>query len=167
MATKKKNVLFLCAGNSARLLMAAALLRDISVNKGRFSVFTACDSHLCKVDPLALEQIKRNHLSVAGLPSKSWAEFAVPDAPVMDFVFALGELAASDTLPVWPGRPLMAHWDIPDPADERGNEMDRRRAFVASFKQLQRRIQLFASLPFETIGRDALQTRLASIDGSD
>lgn len=159
----KWNVLFLCTGNSSRSIMAEAILNDISVNKGRFRAFSAGSRPTGEINPLALEQIEKNHLSADGLQSKSWAVFAAPGAPAMDFVFTVCDSAADESCPVWPGHPLTAHWGIPDPAVENGNDMEKRRAFVAAFKQLQNRIQLLASLPFETLDRDALQTKLESI----
>jgi protein-tyrosine-phosphatase len=166
MSEKKMNVLFLCTGNSSRSVMAEAILNDISVNKGRFQAYSAGSRPTGKINPYALEQLERNHLSSAGLRSKSWDEFSGPDAPAMDFVFTVCDSAAEESCPVWPGQPMTAHWGIPDPAAETGSEMDTRRAFVAAFKQLQNRILLLAALPFEALDRDALQTKLESIGRS-
>lgn len=162
----KLNVLFLCTGNSSRSIMAEAILNDISINKGRFQGFSAGSRPTGTINPYALEQLEKNHLSSNGLRSKSWTEFSGADAPVMDFVFTVCDATAGESCPVFPGKALTAHWGIPDPAAVEGTEMDKRRAFVAAFKQLQNRIQLLTSLPFEKLDRDALQTELDSIGRS-
>lgn len=162
----QKNVLFLCSGNSCRSIMAEAILNDISINKGLFRGFSAGSKPAGQINPLALEQLEKNHLPVTGLHSKSWEEFSRAEAPVMDFVFTVCDSAADERSPVWPGAPMVAHWGIPDPAEVTGNDMDKRRAFVATFKQLQNRIQLLTSLPLEKLDRNSLQVQLDSIGRS-
>ncbi len=162
-----KNVLFLCPGNSSRSIMAEAILGDISVGKGLFKGFSAGSAPLAgQINPFALEQLERNHLPAAGLHSKSWEEFTQTNAPVMDFIFTVSDSAAKQPSPSWPGTPMLAHWGIPDPEVVEGNDMDKRRAYVATFNQLRNRIQLLTSLPLEKLDRSALQTQLDSIGRS-
>lgn len=161
-----KNVLFLCSGNSCRSIMAEGILNDISINKGLFRGFSAGSKPVGQINPFALEQLEKNHLPVVGLRSKSWEEFAQADAPVMDFIFAVCDSVADEQHPVWPGTPMLAHWGIPDPDAVDGSDMDKRRAFVATFKQLQNRIQLLTSLPLEKLDRNSLQVQLDSIGRS-
>lgn len=146
--------------------MAEAILNDLSINKGNFQAFSAGSRPTGTINPFALEQLERNHLSANGLRSKSWEEFAGPEAPRMHFVFTVCDAAAGESCPVWPGQPLRAHWGIPDPAAVEGNDLDKRRAFVTAFKQLQNRIQLLAALPLEKLDREALQSELDSIGRS-
>ena len=138
------NVLFLCTGNSARSILAEAIVNDPSIGGGRFKGHSAGSHPKGAVHPLALETLRQHHLPVDGLRSKSWEEFAKPGAPRMDFVFTVCDQAASETCPVWPGQPVTAHWSIPDPAAAGGAEEDRRRAFRDVFLDLRRRIEDFA-----------------------
>ena len=158
-----KNVLFLCTGNSARSIMAEAIMNDISINKGRFRGFSAGSMPNGTVNPLAIEQMQNLHPSTAGLRSKSWEEFAVPGAPQMDFVFTVCDNAAGEVCPVWPGQPLTAHWGIPDPAAAEGSDFEKHRAFVEAFRQLRNRIELLVNLPLDKLDHIALQKHLDDI----
>ncbi|HYM77608.1 MAG TPA: arsenate reductase ArsC [Candidatus Dormibacteraeota bacterium] len=145
------NVLFLCTGNSARSILAEAILNF----KGRptFSAFSAGSHPTGKVRPEALHELEVAHLPTEGLRSKSWDEFAQPGAPALDFVFTVCDNAANEVCPVWPGQPISAHWGVPDPAAVHGSQAEVERAFRDAFLTLERRIGLFLSLP------------LASLDG--
>ena len=155
------NVLFLCTGNSARSIMAEVLLNHLS--KGRFRAFSAGSHPRGSVHPLALDTITRNHLSVDGLRSKSWDEFAAVGAPPLDFVFTVCDRAAKEVCPLWPGQPMTAHWGIEDPAAVDGTIEQQLRAFRAAFRALDARLRLFTSLPLESLDRLALQRQLDSI----
>jgi arsenate reductase (thioredoxin) len=155
------NVLFLCTGNSARSILAEVLLN--ATGAGRFRAYSAGSHPKGEVHPAALELIRRNHLPDAGLRSKSWDEFAAPGAPPLHFVFTVCDNAAGETCPIWAGQPMTAHWGVPDPAAVTGSAERVRKAFMDAFGQLQRRIQLFTSLPVEALDRIALQERLREI----
>lgn len=161
MSTRPFNVLFLCTGNSARSIMAEALLNN--VGRGKFLAHSAGSHPKGEVHPLALELIETNRLPTAGLHSKSWGEFAQPEAPEMDFVFTVCDQAAGEVCPVWPGQPIVAHWGIDDPAAAKGDEADRRRAFFRAFNELQNRLLIFVSLPLRKLDRHLLQRRLDEI----
>jgi arsenate reductase (thioredoxin) len=143
------NVLFLCTGNSARSILAEAILNF----KGRptFSAFSAGSHPTGKVRPEALRELEIAHLSTEGLRSKSWDEFAKPGAPALDFVFTVCDNAANEVCPVWPGQPISAHWGVPDPAAVQGSQADVERAFREAFVTLDRRIGLFLSLPLGSL----------------
>ena len=158
-----KNVLFLCTGNSARSIMAEAIMNDISINKGKFRGFSAGSRPNGTVNPLAIEQLQNLHMSTTGLRSKSWEEFTGPDAPVLDFVFTVCDNAASETCPVWPGQPMTAHWGIPDPAAVEGSDFEKHRAFIEAFRQLRNRIELLTNLPWDKLDKIALQKHLDDI----
>ncbi len=155
---KKYNVLFLCTGNSARSIMAEAILN----RKGppNFKAYSAGSHPSGLVRAEALKQIELSRASTNGLRSKSWDEFAKPDAPRMDFVFTVCDDAASEVCPVWPGRPMTAHWGIPDPAAVTGSPEQIERAFRDAFMILERRITLFLSLPLSTLGQLAIQREI-------
>ena len=155
------NVLFLCTGNSARSIMGEALVNHWS--KGRFRGFSAGSHPKGQVHPLALETLERSHLPTEGLRSKSWSEFAGPDAPQLDFVFTVCGNAAKEECPYWPGQPMTAHWGIDDPAAVQGTEEQKARAFQRALRELDARIKLFMSLPLEKLDRLALQKRLDDI----
>jgi arsenate reductase len=155
------NVLFLCTGNSARSIMAEALLNHLG--RGRFLAFSAGSHPRGSAHPLALDTIARNQLSVESLRSKSWDEFAVPGAPPLDFVFTVCDRAAKEVCPLWPGQPITAHWGIEDPAVVEGTIEQQQRAFNAAFRALDARLRLFVSLPLESLDRLALQRQLNSI----
>ena len=149
------NVLFLCTGNSARSILAESLLNNMG--KGRFRAFSAGSHPAGRVNPFALELLEKSHLPVAALRSKSWDEFAQPDAPHFDFVVTVCDQAAGEVCPVWPGQPMTAHWGIPDPAAVEGSDDIKRHAFVEAMSQMQRRVSMFVSLPFATLDRIKLQ----------
>ena len=155
------NVLFLCTGNSARSIMAEAILNF----KGRptFSAFSAGSHPTGTVRPEALRQLQQAHIPVTELQSKSWDEFSKPGAPKLDFVFTVCDNAAKEVCPIWPGQPLTAHWGVPDPAAVRGSEADFERAFRDAFFLLDRRISLFLCLPFKALDNLALKRELDNI----
>jgi arsenate reductase (thioredoxin) len=161
MAEKTYNVLFLCTGNSARSIIAEALIGHWG--KGRFKGFSAGSFPKGAVHPLALELLEKAHLNTHGLRSKSWDEFAKPGAPRMDFVFTVCDQAAAETCPIWPGNPLTAHWGVPDPAAVEGTEDAKRRAFRIAYQALETRIKLFASLRLEALDRLAIKHKLDEI----
>jgi arsenate reductase len=163
MAVHPLSVLFLCTGNSARSIMAEALLNHLPIGKGRFRGYSAGSHPTGRVHPMALETLGANGLPVDGYRSKSWDEFSGPDAPRLDFVFTVCDHAAAEVCPIWPGRPTTAHWGTPDPAAVQGTPEERRKAFDDALITLRRRIELFASLPLEALGGLALQTRLDEI----
>jgi arsenate reductase (thioredoxin) len=155
------NVLFLCTGNSARSIMAEAILKH--KGRGVFTAYSAGSHPSGAVRPEALQQIEASGLSTAGLRSKSWDEFSVPGAPHIDFIFTVCDNAANGVCPIWPGHPMTAHWGIPDPAAVQGAPEEKARAFCDAFSVLDRRISLFLSLPLSTLEGLAIQTELNSI----
>ncbi len=161
MSDRTYNVLFLCTGNSARSILAECLMRELG--KGNFRAFSAGSFPKGRVHPLVLRLLRELGLSTEGLHSKSWNEFAVPGAPVMDFVFTVCDQAAGEVCPVWPGHPVTAHWGIPDPAAADGSEADRMLAFRDAFRMLERRIKLFLALPLASLDRMALQRQVDAI----
>src|SRR5450755_2781997 len=161
MADRIYNVLFLCTGNSARSILAESILRKDGA--GRFRAFSAGSTPKGAVHPLALRVLERMEYPVDGMRSKSWAEFAAADAPVMDFVFTVCDNAAGESCPVWPGQPMTAHWGIEDPAEVEGSEIAKEAAFVAAFRYLRNRIAAFTSLPLGSIDKLSLGTRLRDI----
>jgi protein-tyrosine-phosphatase len=158
------NVLFLCTGNSARSILAEALLNRYG--NGRFQGFSAGSFPTGQVNPLAIEILKRQHYATDGLRSKSWDEFATSDSPTLDFVFTVCDNAANEVCPIWPGQPMTAHWGLPDPAAVEGPELDRIQAFRDAFRVLENRIKVFASLPLRSLDKIKLQTRLNEIGKS-
>jgi arsenate reductase (thioredoxin) len=159
------NVLFLCTGNSARSIMAESILRKDG--GGRFRSFSAGSAPKGAVHPLALNTLESLDYPSGGMRSKSWLEFAAPDAPVMDFVFTVCDAAAGETCPVWPGRPMTAHWGIEDPAEAQGTEMEKQAAFMTAFRYLKNRIGTFVSLPLRSIDKLSLGTKLREIGRSE
>jgi protein-tyrosine-phosphatase len=157
------HVLFLCTGNSARSIMAEAILNQPLVSQNRFKAFSAGSYPKGAVHPLAIETMQANNLPAAGYRSKSWSEFSQPDSPRLDFVFTVCDQAAAEPCPVWPGQPMTAHWGIADPAAVEGSDDDKRRAFRGALTHLRRRIDLFVSLPLEKLDRLSLQKRLQDI----
>ena len=161
MSDKLFNVLFLCTGNSARSIMAEAILNRLG--SGRFRAFSAGSAPKGAVHPLALQELKRAGLSTERLSSKSWSVFATPDAPRMDFVFTVCDNAAGETCPVWPGHPATAHWGIEDPAAVEGTTLEQETAFATAARYLRNRIAAFTSLPLRSLDAIALETKLKEI----
>ena len=161
MANRLYNVLFLCTGNSARSIMAEALLNFWG--RGRFRGYSAGSHPRGQVHPLALDMLERAHLPTEGLRSKSWDEFATPDAPQLDFVFTVCDNAAGEVCPIWPGQPVTAHWGINDPAAVSGTSEEQARAFTVAFRELEARIKIFSSLRLDLIDRLSLQRQLDGI----
>lgn len=161
MAGQPLNVLFLCTGNSARSILAEAFLN--SAGRGKFRAYGAGSHPSGNVNQFALELLRKNHISTEGLRSKNWDEFSQAGAPHMDFIFTVCDNAAGEVCPVWPGRPMTAHWGVADPAAVQGSDDDKRKAFHAAFTQLTTRIRLFLSLPFEMLEQSALKRKLDEI----
>ncbi|APO54870.1 arsenate reductase ArsC [Bradyrhizobium diazoefficiens] len=159
------NVLFLCTGNSARSILAESILRKDGAN--RFQSFSAGSTPKGAVHPLALRTLESMDYPADGMRSKSWLEFAAPDAPVMDFVFTVCDNAAGESCSIWPGQPMTAHWGIEDPAAADGTELQRQAAFVTAFRYLKNRIDTFVNLPLRSIDKLSLGTRLREIGRAD
>jgi protein-tyrosine-phosphatase len=155
------NVLFLCTGNSARSILAEAILNR--VGQGRFKAYSAGSQPKGEVHPYALQLLKSLNFDTAFARSKSWEEFAVPGAPEMNFVFTVCDNAAMEACPVWPGQPMTAHWGVPDPAAAEGTEAEKHLAFADAYRMLNNRISIFTSLPMNTLDKLALQKRLDEI----
>ena len=161
MSNSRYTVLFLCTGNSARSVMAEALLNFWG--RGRFQAFSAGSHPRGSVHPLALDALRRNHLAVDDLRSKSWDEFVTPDAPPLDFVFTVCNNAAAEVCPIWPGQPLTAHWGILDPAAVEGSDDEKLRAFNRAYRELDARIKIFTSLRIDMLDKLALKRELDAI----
>ncbi|HTP28086.1 MAG TPA: arsenate reductase ArsC [Anaeromyxobacteraceae bacterium] len=161
MAGNIYNVLFLCTGNSARSIMAEAVMNRLG--RPNFEAYSAGSHPTGTINPFAIEQLRRIKLPVEGLRSKSWEEFAAPGAPPLHFVFTVCDRAAAETCPVWPGQPMTAHWGVEDPALVEGSDDKKRQAFKNAITTLCRRIELFLSLPLDKLDRLALQKKLADI----
>lgn len=159
------NVLFLCTGNSARSILAEAILRRDGA--GHFNAYSAGSYPKGTVHPLALKVLERLGYPTDGYRSKSWDEFTRPEAPVMDFLFTVCDCAAGETCPIWPGHPATAHWGIEDPAAVEGSEIEKERAFVQAAKYLKTRISLFLTLPLASIDKISLAARLREIGTAD
>jgi arsenate reductase len=159
--TRQLNVLFLCTGNSARSIMAEAILRKDG--GGRFSAFSAGSMPKGAVNPLALKVLESFGYPGAGFASKSWEVFATPDAPRMDFVFTVCDAAAGETCPLWPGQPMTAHWGVPDPAAVEGSDEEKRKQFRATAVTLKRRIDLMLALPIQSLDAMALRQEIKDI----
>lgn len=155
------NVLFLCTGNSARSILAEALLNFRG--QGRFTAYSAGSHPKGEVHPLAIDVLRRNNLPVDRLRSKSWGEFAGPDVPPLHFVFTVCDRAASEVCPVWPGRPSTAHWGIQDPAAVEGTDEEKTRAFNKAFRELDARIRIFTSLALDALDDVSLKRQLEDI----
>jgi protein-tyrosine-phosphatase len=158
---KALNVLFLCTGNSARSILAEAYLN--AAGKGRFMAHSAGSNPTGKVNPFALELLRKNRIDLANARSKSWDEFAAPGAPKLDFVFTVCDQAAGEVCPLWPGQPMTAHWGVNDPAAVHGDDEAKRKAFFRAYNELTTRISLFLNLPMEKLDRLTLQRRLDDI----
>ncbi len=163
MSEKVYNVLFLCTHNSARSIMAEAIVNNPAVSRDRFKGYSAGSHPSGKPNPFALDLVKSIGLPVDGLRSKDWDEFAIPGAPRMDFVFTVCDNAANEVCPVWPGQPMTAHWGLPDPAAVDGSDEQKRRAFAEAFRHLANRINILANLPMETLDKLSLQKELDEI----
>jgi protein-tyrosine-phosphatase len=161
MTDKPYNVLFLCTGNSARSIIAEAVLNRLGA--GRFKAWSAGSHPKGELHPYALDLLKHQNHDVGFARSKDWAEFAAKDAPQMDFVFTVCDNAAKEVCPVWPGQPMTAHWGVPDPAAAEGTEAEKRFAFADALRMLTQRIDIFINLPMTSLDRLALQKRLDDI----
>jgi arsenate reductase len=158
------NVLFLCTGNSARSILAEALVNHWG--GGRFVGYSAGSAPKGKVHPIALALLEHLNMPTAGMRSKSWHEFEKPEAPKLDFVFTVCDNAAAEACPVWPGQPMTAHWGVADPAAVEGSDTDKWLAFRQAFRELESRIKVFTSLPIKSLDRVKLQERLRDIGRS-
>jgi arsenate reductase len=158
------NVLFLCTGNSARSILAESLLN--TVGKGKFRAFSAGSFPKWQVHPMAIELLKRMNLPAEGFRSKSWDEFASLGAPPIDFIFTVCDNAAGEVCPIWPGKPMTAHWGIADPAAAEGTDTEKAFAFRTALKELETRIKLFINLPIDSLDRMTLQAKLGDIGKS-
>ena len=163
MTDRSYNVLFLCTHNSARSIMAEAILGSLALNQDRFKAYSAGSMPATQPNPFALEQIARAGLPTQGLRSKGWDEFAAPEAPRLDFIFTVCDNAANEVCPVWPGQPMSAHWGLADPSLVEGSDDEKRHAFNVAFRQLATRIGLFVSLPLDKLDRLSLQKKLDNI----
>ena len=158
------NVLFLCTGNSARSILAEAILNRLG--QGRFRAYSAGSHPRGEVHPYALDILRNQNYATDDLRSKNWDEFAGEGAPEMDFVFTVCDDAANEVCPVWPGQPMTAHWGLPDPAAVEGREAVVRQAFADAMRMLTNRIDIFVNLPLASLDRLTLQGRLDSIGGT-
>jgi arsenate reductase len=165
MSDRIYNVLFLCTGNTARSILAESILRK--EGRAHFRAFSAGSQPKGIVNPFAIKVLTSLGYPTDDLRSKSWQEFARPDAPVMDFVFTVCDNAAGESCPVWPGQPMTAHWGIEDPAEAVGTDIEKEAAFVAAFRFLKNRIVAFTSLPLSSIDRLSLGTKLRDIGRSE
>jgi arsenate reductase len=161
VADQPFNVLFLCTGNSARSIMAEAILNRVGV--GKFRAFSGGSQPKGQVHPEALQLLKGLGYDTSAFRSKSWSEFADPGAPLLDFVFTVCDNAAGEACPVWPGQPMTAHWGVPDPAQVAGNPAQVALAFKDSYRMLNQRIGIFTSLPLRSLDRLSLQSKLREI----
>lgn len=161
MSDRVFNVLFLCTGNTARSVLAEGVLRKEGA--GRFRAFSAGSQPKGVINPFALETLAAHDYPADGYRSKSWEEFALPGAPVMDFIFTVCDSAAGETCPIWPGHPTTAHWGVEDPAAVEGTDTEKRRAFNEAFRFLRNRIVAFVALPFSSLDALTLAKRLNAI----
>ena len=161
MGNRPYNVLFLCTGNSARSVLAESLLNHHG--RGKFRAYSAGSHPAGKVNPIALNLLRKTNYDVSGLRSKSWDEFAAPGAPKLDFVFTVCDDAANEVCPIWPGQPMTAHWGLPDPAKARGTEAEGNLAFADTMRMLTQRIGIFVSLPLDKLSKLSLQKELDAI----
>ncbi len=165
MTDRVYNVLFLCTGNSARSIIAESILNKDG--RGRFRAFSAGSHPKGAVNPFALKVLSETGYPTDGARSKSWDEFAGPDAPKMDFVFTVCDSAAGEACPHWPGQPMTAHWGVEDPAVVEGSDIDKERAFVTAFRYLRNRIGAFTAIPVERLDKLTLAARLKEIGQMD
>jgi arsenate reductase len=165
MSKSVYNVLFLCTGNSARSIIAEAILN--CEGRGRFKAFSAGSHPKGAVNPYALDLLRKFNHDVSAMRSKSWGEFAQTGSPDLDFVFTVCDNAAGEACPLWPGQPITAHWGVPDPAAAQGSAAEIALAFRNAYRMLERRIELFLALPIEKLDRLVLTTRLKAIGRSE
>ena len=161
MTDRVYNVLFLCTGNSARSVIAEAVMNREGA--GRFVAYSAGSMPTGQLNPYALELLSNNNFPVGELRSKSWDEFAEPGSPEMDFVFTVCDNAANEVCPIWPGKPLSAHWGVPDPAAVEGSEAVKRAAFAETMRQMTNRISIFVNLPIQSLDSMTLKAKLNEI----
>jgi arsenate reductase (thioredoxin) len=161
MADRLYNVLFLCTGNSARSIIAEAILNKLGT--GRFRAYSAGSEPKGQVNPRTIQLLQSLDYDTTGFRSKSWSEFAKPGAPALDFVFTVCDNAAGETCPVWPGQPMTAHWGIPDPAEATGSPAEVALAFKDAYRMLFQRIGIFAALPLRSLDQLSLQAKLKQI----
>jgi protein-tyrosine-phosphatase len=154
-------VLFLCTGNSARSVMAESILNRLGA--GKFRAYSAGSQPAGKVNPTAINLLRKTNYDVSQLRSKSWDEFAVPGAPKLDFVFTVCDDAANEVCPIWPGQPMTAHWGLPDPVKAQGTEAERNLAFADTMRMLIQRISIFVNLPLDKLSKLSLQKQLEEI----
>jgi arsenate reductase len=160
-ATEPLNVLFLCTGNSARSIIAESILNRMGA--GRFRAYSAGSQPAGRVNPFALNILRKSNYDVSELRSKSWEEFAEPGAPALDFVFTVCDNAANEVCPIWPGQPMSAHWGLPDPAAVEGTDAERALAFADTVRMLAQRISIFVNLPLRELTKLSLQQQLDEI----
>lgn len=161
MTERIYNVLILCTGNSARSIMAEALIN--TMGQGRFRAYSAGSHPTGKVNPFAVENVESVNYPTENLRSKSWDEYATPDAPKMDFIITVCDNAAGEMCPVWPGQPISAHWGFEDPAAVEGTDAEKRRAFEQTFRHMMNRVRLFVNLPLKMLDQTAIKRELANI----
>jgi protein-tyrosine-phosphatase len=161
MADRSYNVLFLCTGNSARSVIAEAILNQVGA--GRFRAYSAGSQPKGQVNPETLRLLQGLGFDISGFRSKSWSEFARPGAPALDFVFTVCDNAAGEACPVWPGQPMTAHWGVPDPAEATGSPAEIALAFKDAYRMLNQRIGIFAALPLRALDQLSLQRKLTEI----
>lgn len=161
MTERIYNVLILCTGNSARSIMAEALIN--TMGQGRFRAYSAGSHPTGKVNPFAVEKVESVNYPTENLRSKSWDEYATPDAPKMDFIITVCDNAAGEMCPVWPGQPISAHWGFEDPAAVEGTDAEKRRAFEQTFRHMMNRVRLFVNLPLKMLDQTAIKRELANI----
>jgi arsenate reductase len=161
MSEKIYSILVLCTGNSARSIMAEALIN--TMGGGRFHAYSAGSYPTGRVNPFAIEQVAALGYTITDLRSKSWDEFAQPGAPQMDFIITVCDRAAGETCPVWPGQPISAHWGFEDPAAVEGDDEVKRRAFARIFRQIMTRVRIFVSLPLDKLDKLAIQQEMNHI----
>jgi len=161
MTERTYNVLILCTGNSARSIMAEALIN--TMGQGRFRAYSAGSHPTGKVNPFAIEKAQSVKYPTENLRSKSWDEFATPDAPKMDFIITVCDNAAGEMCPVWPGQPISAHWGFEDPAAVEGSDDEKRRVFDQTFRHMMNRVRLFVNLPLKMLDQTAIKRELSNI----
>ncbi len=163
MSSPRRNILFLCTGNSARSIIAEALVNNLPLSREKFRAYSAGSRPVGRVNLFAIELLESHGFSTQEMRSKSWDEFAKPGAPELDFIITVCDQAAGEECPFWPGQPMTAHWGIPDPAAVNDSDEEKRKAFKDALFVLRRRVELFASLPFETLDRISLHQHIKRI----